>query len=71
VAVFIIEIIVNYCVLQETNAKCMKISDSSLFLALRFKFSVTLNGVNLQKEEMCIYIGISDLYSYRDNRDNE
>jgi len=64
VAVFIIEVIVNYCVLQETNAKFMKISHPSLFLAIGFKFSIMFNRVNL-------HIGICDLYSYRDNRDNE
>jgi len=61
VAFFIIEIIVNYCVLQETNViKCMKISDLSLFLAIRFKFSITLNEVNLQRGNVIfvIYIAI-------------
>jgi len=56
VAVFIIKIIVNYCVLQETNTKCMKISHSSLFLAIRFKFSVMFNGVNLQRRNIFILV---------------
>ena len=49
VAVFVIEIILNYCVPQKTNAKCMKISHSLLFLGIRFKFSIMFNGVNLQR----------------------
>ena len=67
--VFIIEIIVNYCVLQETNAKGMKISHPSVFLAIRFKFSAMFNGVNLQRRN--VLTCICDLYSYRDNPDNE
>ena len=63
VAVFIIKVIVNYCVLQETNAKLMKISDSSLFLAIRFKFSVMFSSTNLQRGNVftlvfVIYIAI-------------
>ena len=34
----------------------MKISHSLLFLAIRFKFSVMFNGVNLQKENVFILV---------------
>ena len=52
-AVSIIEMIVNYCVLQETNAKYMKISHSSLFLAIRL---IIFKRINLQRGNVFILL---------------
>ena len=49
VAVFIIEIIINY-------RKAMQDVWKSLCLAIRFKFSVMFNGVNLQRGNVFILI---------------
>ena len=44
----------------------MKISRSSLFLAIRFKFSVMFNGLNLQRGNVFILVFVIYIYSYRD-----
>ena len=42
----------------------VKMSQSLLFLGIRFKFSVMINGVNLQRGNLFSYTNVCDLYSY-------